>query len=174
MRQEGRQPPGADLPAQTPLGHPAALPYLPRARSRAATARRRRRGETWAGQGERPAGPLNPRRRRDYSSQRRQDCGGTAVGLRQDYSSQRSRRSGHGLEPCPWRRRAAGPGGGDGGAAALSACRLSPRRPGCSVLPRPPALRRVPPAEGGAAPAVPRKGGFAALPFAPLSPPPHA
>lgn len=69
------------FPPQTPLGHPAALPYLPRARSRAATARRRRRAETWAGQGERPAGPLNPRRRRDYSSQRRQDCGGTTAGL---------------------------------------------------------------------------------------------
>uniref|UniRef100_A0A674GXJ3 Membrane associated ring-CH-type finger 5 n=1 Tax=Taeniopygia guttata TaxID=59729 RepID=A0A674GXJ3_TAEGU len=64
----------------------------------------------------------------------RRDRGGTTARLRQDYSS---RSSGHGL--CPWRRRAAGPGGGDGGAVALSARRLSPRRPGRSVLPRPPA-----------------------------------
>lgn len=71
-----------------------------------------------AGQGERPAGPLNPRRRQDYSSQRRQDCGGTAAALRRttarlqrDYSS---RRSGRALALCPRRRRAAGPGGGDG------------------------------------------------------------
>lgn len=37
-----------------------------------------------------------------------------------------------------------------------------------------PPLRPSPPAEGGAAPAASREGGFAAFPLASLPPPPHA
>lgn len=94
-----------------------------------------------AGQGERPAGPLNPRRRRDYSSQRRQDCSGTTTALQQDYSSRRSgQHSRSALGAGALRGRPAV----TGGAAALSASpRGGPGSPSCPGH-RPCAASRLP------------------------------